>query len=462
MSFDNAKNHNSSNASDIHTPHGSNTPVIYDFIICGGGTAGLTVANRLSKNPAIKVLVLEAGKSHISDFRVNVPNAWRALLESEADWNFETVPQKALDNRIFKICQGRALGGSSVINSTSFTTPPRVDIDVWESLGNFDMNWTSLKPYIDKFHTLHKPLSQAYSDYSRTLHAYPDQSLGPVQVSSPYSGEFAALCTIDPATGERSDAVTAYYEPTLYQLNLKVFAEASACRICLGSDSLTPIAIGVEFIHKGVHKMVYASKDVILAAGCLNTPQILELSGIGSPKILEPNNIPVLVANPNVGENLQDHLGCGISFEAADSFESYDDIARQEPKSVDAAIKEYERTRSGRLCKPFISTLEPTFNTFLSAQGGEKRLNELLKVYPQTTNEPIRHKFIRSILQTSEQTANASLSIAQQKYGANSLKELLGAELSGNYITLHTTLCRPFSTGHIHISCPNPQFAPCL
>lgn len=136
-----------------------------NYIIIGGGTSGLVVANRLSENPNIRVLVLEAGNDLTSDPRVNVPAFWTSLMGSDADWQYRSTPQPGLGGRAISEPQGKLLGGSSGINGQAFIAPSQAGIDAWAKLGNSGWDWSSLAPFYKKAYTLLPPEDQATLDH---------------------------------------------------------------------------------------------------------------------------------------------------------------------------------------------------------------------------------------------------------------------------------------------------------
>lgn len=264
--------------------------------------------------------------------------------------------------------QGRALGGSSASNAEVFVPPSATGFDTWESLGNSGWGWPNVAPYFRKAYTLNPP-SEALGKHLDI--DWIDEGTrgadGPIQASftsvtddplgrawnntfrelgfgvtqDPYNGHgvgaWSTPASIDPATGTRSYAASAYLAPVRGRPNLHVVTGATASRIIMQGTK----AKGVIFRRKdnGAEYQVQATREVILAAGAFQSPKLLELSGIGNKLVLEKYGIPTRVENKNVGENLQDHLMTGISFEAADGVMTGDCLLRQEPEFVNAFSK---------------------------------------------------------------------------------------------------------------------------
>jgi choline dehydrogenase-like flavoprotein len=329
----------------------------FDFLIIGGGTAGLAVAARLSECHELTIGVLEAGPAAFGEDEINVPGFFGRALGGKYDWQFETVPQPGLGGRRLKWARGKVLGGSSALNFMTWNRPSRQDYDAWERLGNSGWGWDALllvssrrwpaairaaklissRPYFKKSETFHAPSREHQEQHKALLNCDAMGSDGPIQVmytkdlsashkfwhdtlnslgvqtnsahlSGSNVGVWTNVCSVNPRTGTRSYAATTYYAQAASRSNLAVLTEALVTEIVLDKEDGTWLAKGVRFQHGGKVYNVAASREVILSAGSIQSPQLLELSGIGSPEVLSAAGVAVKVANSNVGENLQDHL----------------------------------------------------------------------------------------------------------------------------------------------------------
>jgi choline dehydrogenase-like flavoprotein len=254
-------------------------------------------------------------------------------VSPDYDWGFRTVPQVDLNNRVIAQPRGKVLGGSSSINFMMLSHASKVDIDNWEKLGNPGWDFESLKPYYKKFETYNAPDEELAKSLGtevieKSLHG----TSGPVHTTFPHGtsdldatwrptlhnlglkaaedprkggtlGGYSVLKFID-NEARRTTSASAFYAPNATRPNLAVLTGAHVNRILL-DDSTEPTAIGVSFSVARKDYAVSASAEIILAAGSFQSPQILELSGIGSKTMLERHEIKVIVDNPNVGENLQ-------------------------------------------------------------------------------------------------------------------------------------------------------------
>ncbi|ETS77085.1 hypothetical protein PFICI_10959 [Pestalotiopsis fici W106-1] len=446
----------------------------FDFVILGGGTAGLVVASRLSENPGHRVLVLEAGSDLSDDPRVKTPAFYATLMKSDANWGFKSEPQPTLNGREIGLHQGRALGGSSAINGQAFVPPGKHTIDAWEKAGNPGWNWQELERYYARSHTLpgvtqrtkgerdgerdfHGPLQVSLStNLSHPIHKVWNetfQAKGHYVSAEPWLGQpvgaFSSLATVDPSRKERSYATTAYYNPIKDRNNLQLLTNAVVERIIFETQGSATRAIGAQYTHNGKTETVTAAKEVILAAGALQSPKLLELSGVGNAEILRRNNIPLVVELPGVGENLQDHIVCPISVQAIDGLETMDPLARQEPEAIGQAMQEYATHRTGLLTSPGTATYAYMPTTTELSRDSAGALKELLD-----QNQPVPsnnghggigadlHDFVGKVLTDPTMPSGAYLSV---------LSQAGKSPVPGTWLTLVAYLPHPLSLGSVHI-----------
>ncbi|GJE91578.1 GMC family oxidoreductase [Phanerochaete sordida] len=318
----------------------------FDYVIIGGGTAGLTVAARLSEDPNTTVCVLEAGNANIDGPAISALASYgRHYGDERYDWNHVTTRQALGGDRRVPWARGRGLGGSSAINFMVWTKPPAEEINDMERLGNPGWNWKNYQKYAQKAERFIEPSSPQKQKFG--LPGYEDSvsrngaviigfprtiseaeilaqkvlvNTGIFKAAQPYGGDpngyFWTMGTHDPRTSTRSYATTAYYLPNKDRPNLTVLIRALARRVVTrpGADGKLN-ASGVEFIYGDETYSVRASKEVILSAGSIKSPQLLELSGIGQRAVLEKAGIPVKIDLPGVGENMQEHCVGGFNYE---------------------------------------------------------------------------------------------------------------------------------------------------
>ncbi|PBK94871.1 alcohol oxidase [Armillaria gallica] len=313
---------------------------IFNYVVVGGGTAGLVLAARLSENASVSVLVLEAGEANLDDSLIMRPGQYcHTFGKPRYGWTFKTVPQKFANGKECFWPRGKGLGGSSAMNFGIWSKPPREDINDWERLGNHGWNWETYEKYCDKaasyvplesFAQVHKCGGTTWQDPRgigplKIAHpkSVPDVdvklqktfvSLGIPLASAPDRGEpngtHVALNTVDPEAHTRTYSATAYLQPNLSRPNLMVLTKAYARRVITNTEATLLTATGVEFSYgeENIVHVAHANKEVILCAGALKSPQILELSGIGRPEVLSNIGIPVKLPLDGVGENVQDHI----------------------------------------------------------------------------------------------------------------------------------------------------------
>lgn len=461
------------------------TPGAFDVVIIGGGTSGLVLATRLTEDPSLQVVVLESGEDRGADPNTLTPGAWPLLSNTPADWTFHSVPQPDLTRKI-AVPQGKALGGSSAINSFLFTSTSKATVDAWRTLGNEGWDYAAFEKALKKSFTLHKAGDVMDGDGPLQINqAVPKsvwekawieglQSVGfPLKdaLSGKLGGPIIAAETINPKTKQRSYAANAYLEPVRSRPNLTILTETTVTKVLLeGSSSEGVTAKGVRFTSKdGATQTITAKKEVIISAGAINSPRILELSGVGGAELLQSLGINVAVDNPHVGENLQNHPFTGLTFEVHDDLETIDAFFRQEPEAAAAAMQAYGTTGSGPLSTSNMVTMAqlplPEFHT----EEGRKELAKLLstlgpdvyaKKFPPTTASfaAAHQTFVRACLEDpSEAIGNYVFGPAYAPFDAPDSNPFYRAP--GKHVSIAIELSHPLSRGSVHVTSSDPGCA---
>ncbi|KAF5336807.1 hypothetical protein D9758_015848 [Tetrapyrgos nigripes] len=469
----------------------------FDYVIVGGGTAGLTLAARLSEDPDTSVVVLEAGANN-TDHPLITKSSQPALHfgNSDLDWAFETIPQKHSldvvqichsDWIAFRIYRGKGLGGSSSTNFQCWTHPPKEDIDNWERLGNPGWNWEMFEKYANQVYTVSEPrfpdgwkiwdASKPYGNgplsvilpnipkidvpFRETLH-----KLGIPQAPAPYHGNprgaNITLSTYHATSYLRSSSATAYLLPNIDRPNLVVLLSALGHRLIFDDNaSSNLVAKGVEFScgEDKTPRKVYAKKEVVLCAGTLKSPQILELSGIGRADVLRKIGVPLKLELPGVGENIQEHQIFGMAFELKDQATN---------ETFDILRDEKEYLRQGELLAEGkgLHTIGVTNLTYmpLSAFCGierakeiyaaeKKKIAEELKsgLYPPGLKE--QYDLLLEVLDPERPEGHPSVEII----GFPGYQSFPKAPIPGKkYYSLCSAINHNFSRGTVHATSNDP------
>ncbi|KAG9699509.1 glucose oxidase, partial [Aureobasidium melanogenum] len=426
----------------------------HDYIIIGGGTSGLVIANRLSEDPAVSVAVIEAGDQVFNNTNVTSASGYGKAFGTQIDWAYESEAQVYAGNKTQILRAGKALGGTSTINGMTYMRAESSQIDSWKKVGN-NITWSSLLPYYKKSEYFEYPTEAQISTGASYLPEF-HGTQGPLSVSWPtemvgnnfsstLNATFKAMDlpwngdansgymrgynvfpkTFDRELDLREDAARAYYYPFATRPNLDIYLNSFAQRLTWSNDnSSVAFANGVVFTDKsGKEQKLLATKEVVLSAGSLRSPLLLELSGVGNPSVLEKIGIDVKVNSPFVGENLQDQTTVDTDYTANANF-----------TGAGGFIGYFNATdvwgnNTAAFSKTIKASLEQYANKTVQATGGITDRETLLKLFK------IQHELIfEDEVVISEVIVNAPSS-------GSGLLEYWGL--------------MPFSRGNIHIKSAN-------
>lgn len=403
----------------------------FDYIIVGAGSAGCILANRLSANGRHQVALVEAGGSDKSIF-VKMPSALAIPMNTKRfNWGYESVPEPHLNGRVIPCYRGKGLGGSSSINGMVFVRGNRRDIDEWDENGASGWTYDNCLPYYKKLETWQggenetrggdgpisvttgndmamSPLYQAFIDagveagYPRCAdyNADSQEGFGPMQMN------------VD--RGVRASTSRAYLDPARKRGNLTIIKNALTHRIVLDGTK----AVGIEITHKGKRQTLSAAREVILSAGAIGSPQILQLSGIGPEDVLKKAGVTQRHTLPGVGENLTDHLEVFFQYQCT------------QPITLNGTLDPFSKAMIGARWLLFRNGLGAT-NHFESC-GFIKSSND--KAWPD-----IQYHFLPGAISYDGNTA-----------------------FKGHGYQVHVGPNKPASRGHIHIQSPDVNDHPTI
>jgi len=401
----------------------------YDFIIIGAGSAGCLLANRLTANGKYSVLLLEAGGEDKAP-NIRIPAAFNKLFKTEADWNYETMPQPHMKGRRLYQPRGKVLGGCSSINAMIYIRGHRLDYNNWAAQGNKGWSYEAILPYFkrseqnlefdDQYHGTTGELTVTHQPSRHPLsHLLLEAAQQAGYAHNPdFNGaqqEGFGFYQVTQRSGRRCSAVDAFLKPALLRTNLTVEVNALAQHLILEDKTIK----GVTYLRKGSLHQVYARQEVLLCAGAFNSPQLLLLSGIGPTEELRQHGIPPHHHLPGVGKNLQDHLIGGILTHTS----------RRD--TLDGAER-------------FPAIVKNLFNYFIRKKG------------PLTSNVAECGGFLRS--HESLEAPDLQWHFAPSYF----LRHGFDNPKSGNGYSLGPTLIAPYSRGEVKLTSNNPLTPPLI
>ncbi|PBK84748.1 alcohol oxidase [Armillaria gallica] len=468
-----------------------------DVVIVGGGTAGLVLASRLSESKKLQVGVIEGGYDRTNDPLIDVPNAANALGyqgavfgNSTYDWEYTSVPQRGLGGRVLSYPSGKVLGGSSAINGLTIQRGSREDYDAWGNAFGNGPEWTfdALLPYFKRYERWHAPTLSATGDLNSdglsAVHGTDGRisisynnfftgvdipltqagialGLGPTQ--NPDGGDdslfpnFGASHSLDPATGNRSYAANGYYGQTeRCRSNLHLLTGAVVTRIIWDKKKATK-AVGVEYAVGNDKFTVKASKEVVLSAGSLRSPQILELSGVGNKTLLESLNIPVVVDIPQLGENLQEQFIAGTDFLVRDGVVTLDALGNNATFLAEQQNL-YRTNKTGAFT--YLSNVNaPTPIRSLVTEDQYKTMRAALDTYlasqTLTPLQIVQYNLVKQFLDGGKVATSSLLVVASGG--------LVSTPAAGQgYISVVSSPAHPLSRGNVHINTTDPLAYPLI
>ncbi|KAI0584571.1 Choline dehydrogenase mitochondrial [Pyrenophora tritici-repentis] len=441
----------------------------YDFIIVGGGTAGLAVASRISVGiPDLSILVIEAGPDGREEPGISIPGRKGSTLGGKYDWNFTTIAQPAANNRVFSQNRGKVLGGSSALNLMTWDRTSAYELDAWEhTLGNEGWNWKNLYAAMLKVETfLPSPaygtegvgktgpirtlINRIFPKHQDTW--YPTMnSLGLVTNRESLNGNLIGVST---QPSNVSPNYTRSYAPEYLKLalqNVDLKVETRVAKINFKGTTATGVTL-----EDGT--TITARREVIISAGSFQTPGLLELSGIGNATLLEKLGIPVVKHLPSVGENLQDHIHIQISYQLKPEYPSFDVLKNATRAAAELALYNadrvslYDYTASGYAYFPWSIVSNATSSKFQNLVLNDKTLT--------STTDRLKKSYFSPTLSTM--VPQLEVIFSDGYTGLKGYPAANSSQFGIGTFALIGVVQHPLSKGYVHITSRNISDKPLI
>ncbi|KAJ7716163.1 alcohol oxidase [Mycena olivaceomarginata] len=469
----------------------------FDFIIVGGGTSGLVAAARLSENPNIVVGVIEAGQYRPNDPVIEIPQSYAAssvntslLGNPTYDWGFVSTAQPGLNGNPVAYPRGKIVGGSSAINNLIWQRGAKEEYELWSSSFGNGHDWTleALLPYFKKVetwspppaspavvpvnsssnlkdsHGASGPIHISYNTFLTQVDqpaAQAAHQLGVPFNSNPDLGDpigFSPLArNVDPTKGIRMYAANSYYAPNAQRRNLVLLTEAQVTKIVFEKSQGNQVAKRVEYMVDGKAYTAQVTKEVILAAGSLKTPQVLELSGVGDKKLLERLNIHCLVDLQGVGENMQDHPVTVSDYVLKPTTISLDNLRNSAPFRSQQQIL-YNTSGQGALSYTTAAMSPVEVQTLFGQEATQTMIDSLKKSLKFVSQSPLQKVQYDAQLKMLESGRIPFLELVVFATGGVASTPAPNT----SYITIAIMEVHPFGRGSVHINTTNALASPVI
>lgn len=444
----------------------------------GGGTAGNTVATRLSQYlPDSSILVIEAGPYAPDEDKINIPGMKGSTLGTVFDWNFTSIPQPQLYNRTITQDRGKVLGGTSALNLLIWDRGSKPEYDAWGEVGNPGWNWDSMIAAMNKaenFTNPGPPIYTRHTDYgvagpinavvNKFIPAQQDRwiptfrNLGVDFNTDWLAGENVGVAyhssSIDPTHYNRSYSAVKYLPRG--GANLEVWTNTQVAKVNLEKQGGKYIATGVTLLSGDV---VTTTKEVIVSGGTISNPQILELSGVGNRTILEAAGVGSKIDLPGVGENLQDHPRIQASYLLKDNYTSFDKL-KHDPTFAAQQLALYE---AGKITEYDYAASAYSYQSWKSIVGDDRDLIQSAKNVVASTEDNVVDKKKLSFLTNARYRTSIAQSelVLSDGYTGNKGYPANGTALYGKgFTTIIGALMHPLARGFVHIVSSNASEHP--